>query len=114
MTTVKKQNVWTYVLFGVLAMMVLSPDLFASNTGMPWEGPLQNIKNSLSGPVAGVISLIGVIAAGSMLLFGNSGDFSGTFRTIVWMILIISLIITANVIINFFTASGAVIVLAGV
>jgi type IV secretion system protein VirB2 len=112
--TTKKQNVWTYVLFGVFAMLVLAPDLFASSTGMPWEGPLQNIKNSLSGPVAGVISLIGVIAAGSMLLFGNSGDFSGTFRTIVWMILIISLIITANVIINFFTASGAVIILPGV
>ncbi len=110
----KKKNALSYILLGVLLMMVLAPDLFASSTGMPWEAPLTKIKNSLSGPVAGVISLIGVIAAGSMLLFGNSGDFSGTFRAIVWMVLIISLIITANVIINFFTASGAVIILTGV
>ncbi|MBN2823905.1 MAG: TrbC/VirB2 family protein [Campylobacterales bacterium] len=109
------KNQTTFKFLGIIfLLLLLSPDLFASSTGMPWEGPLENIKNSLSGPVAGVISLIGVIAAGSMLLFAQSGDFGGTFKTIVWMVLIISLIITANVIINFFTASGALIVMTTV
>jgi len=114
MTKTKKQNLLKYFLFGIIAMVVFSPELFASSTGMPWEGPLTQIKNSLSGPVAGAISLIGVIAAGSMLLFNQNGNFSGTFQTIIWMVLIVSLIITANVIINFYTASGAVIALAGI
>ena len=114
MSSSKNRDFLGYLILGLLIMMVLSPDLFASSTGggssnLPWETPLTQIKNSLSGPVAGAISLIGVIAAGSMLLFGNSGDFSGAFRALIWVVLIIALIISANSIIAMFTGSGAVI-----
>ncbi|MDQ7084929.1 MAG: TrbC/VirB2 family protein [Sulfurovum sp.] len=109
MTETNNDQFLTTLFIIALAMLFMPTDILASTTGMPWESELEKIKNSISGPVAGVISLIGVVAAGSMLLFGNSGDFGGTFKVIVWMVLVISMIITANVLIAQFTASGAVI-----
>ncbi|WP_318491192.1 TrbC/VirB2 family protein [Photobacterium leiognathi] len=35
-----------------------------SNTGMPWESPLEKIINSVTGSVAFGISVQGVVAAG--------------------------------------------------
>ena len=112
----KNEKFLNYLILGLLLLMVMAPDLHAGTTGggtggasLPWETPLTAIKNSLSGPVAGAISLIGVIAAGSMLMFGNSGDFSGAFRTLIWVILVVALIIMANSIISLITGSGAVI-----
>jgi len=115
--TYKNEKFLNYLILGLLLLMVMTPDLYAGTTGsgsgggssLPWETPLTAIKNSLSGPVAGAISLIGVIAAGSMLMFGNSGDFSGAFRTLIWVILVVALIIMANSIISLITGSGAVI-----
>jgi len=118
--TSKNEKFLNYMILGLLLLMVMAPDLYAGTTGggtgggtggtpMPWVNPLNTIKSSLSGPVAGAISLIGVIAAGSMLMFGNSGDFSGAFRTLIWVVLVVSIIIVANSIITLVTTSGAVI-----
>ncbi len=114
--TFKNEKSLNYMILGLLLLMVMAPDLYAGTTGggtggatMPWEAPLTTIKNSLSGPVAGAISLIGVIAAGSMLMFGNSGDFSGAFRTLIWVVLVVAIIIVANNIITLVSGSGAVI-----
>ncbi len=49
----------------------------ASSTGLPWEGPLDQIKQSITGPVAvGVTTL--AIAGGSLgLIFGGElGEFA--------------------------------------
>jgi len=51
--------------------------VFANTTGLPWESPLAKIKDSLLGPVGMGIALIGVVVAGSTLLFGGEiGDFA--------------------------------------
>ncbi len=65
----------------------------ASGTGMPWEGPLQQILNSLTGPVAQALGALAVLATGIgmamseggssmkkflMVLFGLSIAFSAT------------------------------------
>lgn len=101
----KKQNILLVV---IMAIFVFTPDLFASSAGMPWEGPLTQIRNSLSGPVAGVIALIGVVAAGAGLIFGSQ-EMGAFMKTIIYLILVISLVITANVVISFFSASGILI-----
>lgn len=38
--------------------------------GLPWEGPLIKLKRSISGPVAFVIALLGIIACGATLIWG--------------------------------------------
>ena len=62
----------------LLALFVLDP-AFASTSGgnLPWEGPLQQIQQSITGPVAGFIALAAVAVAGGMLIFGGElNDFA--------------------------------------
>jgi type IV secretory pathway VirB2 component (pilin) len=40
-------------------------------SGLPWEKPMTAIGNSLSGPVAYSVGLIGIVAAGGTMLFGH-------------------------------------------
>lgn len=45
--------------------------------GLPWESPLQQIQQSITGPVAGFIALAAVAIAGAMLIFGGElNDFA--------------------------------------
>jgi type IV secretory pathway VirB2 component (pilin) len=56
---------------------VLAPAAHASGSSMPWEAPLQQILESIEGPVAKIIAVIIIIVTGLTLAFG---DTSGGFR----------------------------------
>ena len=53
-----------------------APAALASETGgpMPWEGPLQRIAGSISGPVAMALGVIVVVVTGLAIAFGESGS----------------------------------------
>ena len=89
------------------ASFFLTSSAFASSSGggtLPWEGPLTTIKNSLTGPVAFAISLMGLVAGGAVLIWG--GDISEFFRRMVYLVMVIALLALAT---NVMTAlfSGA-------
>lgn len=88
-------------------LLLMCVAAYASTQNLPWEGPLDTIKSSLTGPVAGAISLIGVLGAGAALIWG--GEMQGFLKTIIMLILVISLIIAGNFVISMFTSTGAVI-----
>lgn len=81
----------------------------AGDQGLPFEGPMTKLKDSLTGPIAMAISLIGVVAAGAMLIFG--GDMNGFMRSIVFLVLVIALIVSASSMMGtvFEPSNGAVI-----
>lgn len=57
-----------------LSLVVLvAVNAFAAGSGMPWEGPLQKILDSFSGPVAKILGVIAIIATGIGLAFGEGG-----------------------------------------
>lgn len=88
--------------------VLLSNDALASTTqGLPWESPLEKIKASITGPVAGAISFLGIVVAGIMLIWG--GEMSDFTKRIVYVVLVISIILGASVMINMFQSSGAII-----
>jgi type IV secretory pathway VirB2 component (pilin) len=37
---------------------------FAAGSGMPWEGPIQKILDSITGPVAKAIGILAIVATG--------------------------------------------------
>lgn len=76
-----------------IASIVFCDSAFASGT-MPWDSGIKNIQESLTGPVATGISLIGLIAAGAMLVFG--GEISGFLKQLIYLVLAISLILCGN------------------
>lgn len=41
---------------------------------LPWEGPLQKIMDSISGPVAKTLGVIVIVIAGLGIAFGESGS----------------------------------------
>ena len=56
----------------ILAVIVMSDPAFASSGGgLPWETPLNKVKDSLSGPVALAVGVIAFFAGGAMLVFGG-------------------------------------------
>jgi len=60
--------------FLVLTVIALLPAVsHASGSGLPWEGPLQRILDSISGPVAKVAGVLAIVLTGLGLAFGEGG-----------------------------------------
>jgi len=70
MPVTKSLLVWGLVggLIIVGFLLVSDPAFATGSAGMPWENPMDKIKNSLTGPIAMAISLLGAVVAGVALL----------------------------------------------
>lgn len=92
----------------VVCLLLTEPAFAGSAAGLPWESPLEKLKNSLTGPVAFAISLIGIVVAGGMLIFGGElGEFA---RRIIMLVLVLALLVAANNLLSiFYGSSGATI-----
>ena len=76
--------------------------------GLPWEGPLNTIARSLTGPVALGISIIALMVAGGTLVFG--GELSEFARRAVLAVLAISFLVAGTSFMSIlFGVSGAVV-----
>ena len=67
----------------VVALGLAAAPAFAAGSGMPWEGPLDQILTSLSGPVARVIGVAAIIVTGLGIAFGEGG---GGMRKMLWVV----------------------------
>jgi type IV secretory pathway VirB2 component (pilin) len=97
------------IILSTLLMSFICPDLFASDLGgMPWEDPLNQITDSLTGPVARSIGLIALAATGLALAMGEAG---GIFRRLVQVVFGLSIAFSAATwgMSLFGTASGMLI-----
>jgi len=98
-----------YLAFSFLALAVLVAPEHAYATGtsgdLPYEDWLEKLRNSVTGPVAFAISIIGIVVAGGVLIFG--GDLNGFFRTLIFLVLVMALIVGANNIMSTFFGSSA-------
>ena len=62
--------------------------------GLPWEGPLTTLQNSLTGPVAKAIGVIALAVSGGMLAFG--GELSDFTKRMMMVVLALSVMLLAN------------------
>ena len=99
----------------LLAFILLAPhQAFASEgTGgsLPYESWLTNLRNSATGPVAFALSIIGIVIAGGVLIFG--GDLNGFFRTLIFLTLVMALLVGAQNVMSTFFGRGAEIAALG-
>lgn len=79
----------------------------SSGGGLPWEGPLETLKKSITGPVAMVVSLLGVVACGAALIFG--GEMNEFIRKIIMLVLVIALIVGAASVMSTLFGVGALV-----
>jgi len=87
------------------ALLAASPVLASSGGSLPWEGPLEQIQQSITGPVAGYIALAAVAIAGGMLIFG--GELNDFVRRLVYVVLVAGILLGATTIVGLFGATGA-------
>ena len=101
----------THLILTVTALALVSlgslDGALASSVGgsLPWESPLQQIQQSITGPVAGFIALAAVAIAGAMLIFG--GELNDFARRLCYVALVGGVLLGATQIVALFGATGA-------
>ncbi|WCK80139.1 conjugal transfer pilin TrbC [Agrobacterium fabrum] len=103
----RKTNILLTCAALVAASVGLAEPALASSGGggLPWESPLQQIQQSITGPVAGFIALAAVAIAGAMLIFG--GELNDFARRLCYVALVGGVLLGATQIVALFGATGA-------
>lgn len=88
--------------------LVSASSAHATGSSMPWETPLNQILESVQGPVAKIISVIIITVTGLTLAFG---DTSGGFRRLIQIVFGLSIAFAASsFFLSFFSFSGGALV----
>ena len=90
------------VFFSIAMLSLPGLLLFADNVqaavgsggALPYESWLVNLRNSVTGPVAFTLSIVGIVVAGGILIFG--GELNAFFRSLIFIVLVMALLIGAN------------------
>ena len=105
-TQVRRRLAMT-VSVATLSVMMAAP-AHASGSSMPWEQPLQQILQSIEGPVAKIIAVIIIIVTGLTLAFG---DTSGGFRRLIQIVFGLSIAFAASsFFLSFFSFGGGALI----
>jgi type IV secretion system protein VirB2 len=99
-----------YALVGLTLGLAISlpRPAFASGTGMPWEEPLQQVLESVQGPVAKIVAVLIIISTGLALAFGET---SGGFRKLIQIVFGLSIAFAASsFFLSFFSFGGGALV----
>jgi type IV secretory pathway VirB2 component (pilin) len=90
-----------------MVLFVAAP-AWAAGSNMPWEQPLNQILQSVEGPVAKIIAVIIIIVTGLTLAFGDS---SGGFRRLIQIVFGLSIAFAASsFFLSFFSFGGGVLI----
>ncbi|AMY70884.1 TrbC/VirB2 family protein [Frigidibacter mobilis] len=88
--------------------LMLAPAAHASGSSMPWEQPLEQVLQSIEGPVAKIIAVIIIIVTGLTLAFGDTG---GGFRRLIQIVFGLSIAFAASsFFLSFFSFGGGALV----
>ena len=92
----------------MISSVMLAPAAHAAGSSMPWEQPLQQILQSIEGPVAKILAVIIIIVTGLTLAFG---DTSGGFRRLIQIVFGLSIAFAASsFFLSFFSFGGGALV----
>jgi type IV secretory pathway VirB2 component (pilin) len=88
--------------------VLVSVPAWAAGSNMPWEQPLNQILQSVEGPVSKILAVIIIIVTGLTLAFG---DTSGGFRRLIQIVFGLSIAFAASsFFLSFFSFGGGVLV----
>lgn len=91
-----------------LVFALATAPAFAAGSNMPWEQPLNQILQSVQGPVAKVISVIIIVITGLTLAFGET---AGGFRRLIQIVFGLSIAFAASsFFLSFFQFGGGALV----
>ncbi len=95
-------------LLGLSLLMTASMAQAGTTGGLPWESPMQLIAQSLTGPVAYALGLIGIAISGGSMLWG--GELTEFGRRAAMIGLVVSvLVFAAPMLSSAFGITGALV-----
>ena len=101
-----RRGIATATAFAVFAL--ITAPAYAAGSNMPWEQPLNQILQSIQGPVAKVVSVIVIIITGLSLAFGET---SGGFRRLIQIVFGLSIAFAASsFFLSFFQFGGGALI----
>lgn len=97
-----------WVSVAVLALLCCAAPAYAAGTGMPWEQPLQQVLDSVTGPVARAAAVIAIVISGFGIMFSEGG---GGVRKLAFVGLGIAIIFAAaSFFLQFFGFAGGAVI----
>jgi type IV secretory pathway VirB2 component (pilin) len=99
----------TFLVGAVLALgLTLATRAHAAGTGMPWEQPLQQVLDSVQGPVAKIMAVAVIVLTGLTLAFGET---AGGFRRLIQIVFGLSIAFAASsFFLSFFSFGGGALI----
>jgi len=91
-----------------IVVTLTSAPALAAGSNMPWEQPLQQILQSIEGPVSKIVAVIIIIVTGLTLAFG---DTTGGFRRLIQVVFGLSIAFAASsFFLSFFSFGGGALI----
>ncbi len=91
-----------------VALLASAAPAYAAGSGMPWEGPLEQIVDSITGPVARAAAVIAIVIAGVTIIFSEGG---GGVRKLAFVGLGIAIMFAAvSFFLDFFGFAGGAVI----
>jgi type IV secretion system protein VirB2 len=88
--------------------LVMTTTAQAAGTGMPWEQPLQQVLDSVQGPVAKIMAVAVIVLTGLTLAFGET---AGGFRRLIQIVFGLSIAFAASsFFLSFFSFGGGALI----
>jgi type IV secretion system protein VirB2 len=88
--------------------LVVATQARAAGSGMPWEQPLQQVLESVQGPVAKIVAVMIIIVTGLTLAFGET---AGGFRRLIQIVFGLSIAFAASsFFLSFFSFGGGALI----
>ena len=88
--------------------LTIATSVQAAGSGMPWEEPLQQVLESVQGPVAKIVAVIIIIVTGLTLAFGET---AGGFRRLIQIVFGLSIAFAASsFFLSFFSFGGGALI----
>ena len=93
---------------GAVLAALITAQARPAGSGMPWEQPLQQVLESVQGPVAKIVAVIIIITTGLTLAFGET---AGGFRRLIQIIFGLSIAFAASsFFLSFFSFGGGALI----
>lgn len=110
--TMSSQRLWVRrarrALICAIGIAALAGPAYAAGSGMPWEGPLEQVVDSITGPVARAAAVISIVIAGITIIFSEGG---GGVRKLAFVGLGIAIMFAAvSFFMDFFGFAGGALV----
>lgn len=88
--------------------LAISTTARAAGVGMPWEQPLQQVLDSIQGPVAKIMAVAVIVLTGLTLAFGET---AGGFRRLIQIVFGLSIAFAASsFFLSFFSFGGGALI----